>query len=42
MELIFCTLEFFIVQEPLACLQLGVWLHEPLQGGVLELVGPVL
>jgi hypothetical protein len=42
MELILCTLEFSVVQEPLTSLHLGVWLHEPLQGGVLELVGPVL
>ena len=42
MKLILCTLELSVVQEPLASLHLGVWLHEPLQGGVLELVGPVL
>ena len=43
MELILCVLEFSTVQEPLSGLQLGVWLHELLQGGVfLELVGPVL
>ena len=41
MELILRVLELSTVQEPLFGLQLGVWLHEPLQGGVLELVGPV-
>jgi hypothetical protein len=42
MKLIFCILELPAVQEPFAGLHLGVWLHEPLQGGILELVGPVL
>ena len=41
MKLIFCILELPAVQEPLAGLHLGVWLHEPLQGGILELVGPI-
>jgi hypothetical protein len=42
MKKIFCNWEITAVQEPFAGLHLGVWLHEPLQGGILELVGPVL
>ena len=42
MELIFRDLKLSAVLDPFSGLHLGVWLHEPLQGGVLELVGPVL